>query len=257
MLSNNQIKHIRFLQQLKFRREFNQFVAEGDTLVLDMLASAYKVDMIVATDDWLQSNALLLNNYKATIISVKENDLQRISALKTPNQVVGVFNMPEITLDIENIKSQLTIALDDIKDTGNLGTIIRIADWFGIKNIVCSPETVDVYNSKVVQATMGSIARVNIFYLDLVDFLKSMQTSIKIYGTLLNGESVYTKTLDEKAIIVIGNESRGISNAILPYISEKLLIPSYPIGDSNSKAESLNASVATAIICSEFRRKTL
>ncbi len=255
MLSINQTKHIRSLQQKKFRTEFKQFVAEGNTLVCDLISSSYKVEMIIASNDWLESNSSLLNKSKATIISAKENELVRISTLKTPNQVIAVFNIPETRIDIESIKSELTIVLDDIKDPGNLGTIIRLADWFGIKNIVCSNETVDVYNSKVIQATMGSIARVNIFYTDLVEFLKSLPSNLKIYGTLLNGESVYSKTLDEKAIIVIGNESKGISESILPFINEKLLIPSYPIGTTNSKAESLNASIATAIICSEFRRK--
>ena len=255
MLSNNQIKHIHSLQQKRYRSELKQFVAEGNTLVRDLISSSFKAQMIAATKVWLDSNSLLLNNCTTNIISVKESELQRISTLKTPNQVIGVFDIPEIAVDMKYITTHLSIALDDIKDPGNLGTIIRIADWFGIKNIINSPETVDVYNSKVIQATMGSIARVNIFYTALEDFFKSIQSKVKIYGTFLDGESVYTKNLDEKAIILIGNESKGISKELLPYIHEKLLIPSYSACETKSKAESLNASVATAIICSEIRRR--
>lgn len=257
MLSSNQIKYIRSLQQKKFRIEFKKFVAEGDTLICDLIQSAYKAEMIIATNEWLENKSAVLLKNKSNIFSVKESELERISSLKTPNQVIAVFEIPDITIDIEYIKSQLTLVLDDIKDPGNLGTIIRIADWFGIHNIICSPETVDVYNSKVIQATMGSIARVNVFYMPIMEFLKSLPSSLNIYGTFLDGESVYSKNLSENGIIIIGNESNGISNDLLPFISEKLLIPSYSSDKKNSKAESLNASVATAVICSEFRRNSL
>ncbi len=254
MLSTNQIKYIRSLQQKKFRIEFKKFIAEGDTLVCDLLQSEHNAEMIVATNEWLESRSALLLKNKTSVFSAKESELERISSLKNPNQVIGVFEIPDINIDIEYISLHLTLVLDDIKDPGNLGTIIRIADWFGINNIICSPETVDVYNSKVIQATMGSIARVNVFYIPLIEFLKSIHSSIQTYGTFLDGESVYSKNLSENGIIIIGNESNGISNELLPYINEKLLIPSYASAKNNSKAESLNASVATAVICSEFRR---
>jgi TrmH family RNA methyltransferase len=255
MITFNQIKHIRSLQQKKYRNEYRQFVAEGNKLVSDLLYSRYKAELIAATDEWLSINSKLLKGFNTNIIEVNAKDLERISSLTTPNQVVAVFYYPENNINTNEIISQLSIVLDDIKDPGNLGTIIRIADWFGIKNIICSPETVDVYNPKVIQATMGSVARVNIFYTNLDEFLKSIAGKVKVYGSFLDGESIYEKKLDEHAVIIIGNESKGISEYLIPFISEKLLIPSYSINKTDSKAESLNASVATAIICAEFRRR--
>ena len=253
MLSKAIIKLIRSLDQKKYRIENNLFVAEGHKIVGEIIKTEIKINYIIAVKDWLNENKKLP---KTEIFEVTEKELQQISFLKTPQQVLAVCYIPENRLNLDNLKNSLTLALDDIQDPGNLGTIIRIADWFGISTIICSEHTVDAYNPKVVQATMGSIARVNLHYTDLAVFFKSLPSEIPIYGTLLNGKNIYSQTLSKNGLIVIGNESKGISDELLPYISQKLYIPSYAENPGN-KAESLNASVATAIVCAEFMRRTL
>jgi TrmH family RNA methyltransferase len=168
--------------------------------------------------------------------------------------VLALVEVPQQLNFAKSIFEKLILVLDEIKDPGNLGTIIRIADWFGISDIVCSNHSVDAYNPKVVQATMGSIARVNLRYTNLFEFLKNIPTDFPIYGTLLNGENIYNQTLSKNGIIIIGNESKGISDDILPFITNKLYIPSYA-ENLNNKAESLNASIATAIVCAEFKKR--
>jgi len=182
--------------------------------------------------------------------------LKKISSLTTPNEVLAICAIPENKLNVSELKNKLTLVLDDIRDPGNLGTIIRIADWFGIENIICSLETVDIYNPKVVQATMGSIARVNVFYEDLKTiFLEALtKNNFPIYGTVLNGENIFEKSLTSNGFIVIGNESNGISIELLPLINEKISIPTFSVNETNS-VESLNAAIATAIVCTEFKRR--
>jgi len=251
MLSKNTIKHLQSLKQNKFRDEFQQFVAEGDKLVTELLSGYFKIIEIFALKEWLTTHKVA-NHIAVTEVSTSE--LERISGLTTPNMVVALLEIPQAKNIDTAIFEKLLLVLDEIKDPGNLGTIIRIADWFGISSIICSNHTVDVYNPKVVQATMGSIARVNVLYAELKTLLETLPKDIPVYGTLLNGENIYTQELSKNGIVLIGNESKGISDELLPFITQKLLIPSYT-ENSGNKAESLNASVATAIVCAEFKRR--
>ncbi len=251
MLSKNKIKYILSLKLSKFRDEYQQFIAEGDKLVCDLLLSNYKISDIFATKDWIYNNTV---SNAITVTEVTENELKRISQLSTPNKVVAILDYKTIPEFNNAVFNELILMLDEIKDPGNMGTIIRIADWFGISTIICSHHSVEIYNPKVVQSTMGSIARVNVIYTDLKTFLNKVPENIPIYGTLLDGENIYDQNLSDNGIIIVGNESRGISKEIIPYITKKILIPSYA-QNKESKAESLNASVATAIVCAEFKRK--
>ena len=183
---------------------------------------------------------------------VKRADMERMSQLSTPTQVLAVYEMPQVTFDENGLSSNLIIALDRVQDPGNLGTIIRIADWFGITDIVCSPETVDVYNPKVVQATMGAISRVKVHYLDLAELIKR-NPDIPVYGTFLDGRNIYETSLTPHGIVVMGNEGQGISDEIGRLIKRRLFIPSYP--QERPTSESLNVGMATAITVAEFRRR--
>lgn len=255
MLSKNQIKYVNSLKQKKFREEHNLFIAEGTKIVPELLVSGISVKQVYATSDFFRNNKIA-----ATIerFEIKENELERISALMTPNEVLAVCETPHYQLEIDPLKDKLTLVLDEIKDPGNLGTIIRVADWFGIENIICSNDTVDAFNPKVVQATMGSISRIKVYYTDLVNFLMNQESTFKyqVFGALLEGESIYSKQLPSNGFIIIGNESKGISEKLLPYITGKISIPSFSHYKTvTGEAESLNAAIATSIICSEFRRR--
>ncbi len=262
MLSKSQISFINSLKQKKYREEHQLFIAEGAKIVPELLNSSIVVKQVYATSDFLRNNVI-----PSTVerFEIKENELERISSLTKANEVLAVCETPNYFLDSESLKGKLTLVLDDIKDPGNLGTIIRIADWFGIENIVCSSETVDAFNPKVVQATMGSIARIKVHYINLIDFLKQQRTGVtlsgvegkpKIYGALLEGKNIYTEKLSSEGLIVIGNESRGISEEVQNLITDKISIPSFSHYKSGGgEAESLNAAIATSIICSEFRRR--
>lgn len=255
MLSKNQIKFLNSLKQKKGREDEQLFIVEGVKMVAELLNSKINVTQLYATKSYLKSEKI---NGFFEIIEIKTTELERISALTTPNEVLAVCKIPKLIFDTTQLEGKLTLILEDIKDPGNLGTIIRIADWFGIENIVCSKETVDVYNPKVVQATMGSIARVNLHYMPLIDLLNINKINLKysVFGALLNGENIYSKPLPNKGFIIIGNESKGISNSLLPFITDQLNIPSFShFNSTGGEAESLNAAIATAIICSEFRRR--
>lgn len=240
MISKNQIKWIRQLEQKKFRKRDGLFVAEGPKIVGDLMR-IYKPHTVFATSDWEGS----------VDVSVSDDELRKISFLQHPQQVLAVFPIPTVTSSIDT--TQLYLALDGIQDPGNLGTIIRIADWFGIKTIFCSQDTVDAYNPKVVQATMGSIARVEVVYTNLAELFTSLPADFPVYGTLLDGENLYSKQLSAAGMIIMGNEGNGISQPIRPFVHHRLLIPQYSEGDT---AESLNVAIATAITCAEFRRRT-
>jgi RNA methyltransferase, TrmH family len=258
MLSKNQIKRITGLQQKKYRELNHEFLVEGEKSVAEVFHSKYEIKELFATSDWLIQNDDLINKLTVNSASVSTVELDRISFLKTPNKVLAIVSIPEVLEINPEMFDDIVLALDNIRDPGNLGTIIRTADWFGIRNIVCSTGCVDVYNPKVVQSTMGSIFRTNLFYQNLKEFLKSSPTEIMKYGCLLNGENIHTTVLQCPAIIVIGNESNGISDELLPFISKKIRIPSSPAqpsGVDSGHAESLNASLANAIVCYEFRRQ--
>lgn len=240
MLSKNQAKLIRSLEQKKNREREGLFVAEGPKVVGDLLQAGYTARLIV--DD--------------------ETEVRKVSFLQHPQGVLGVFEIPRHdTLTAEELRAMLSrellLALDGIQDPGNLGTIIRIADWFGITTLLCSRQTADAYNPKVVQATMGSLARVRVVYTELAETLRAINRpdteAIPIYGTLLDGEDLYQQPLTPNGLIVMGNEGNGITPEIRTMVNRKLRIPNF--NPQPTAADSLNVAIATAITCSEFRRR--
>ena len=249
MLSKALQKRIASLENKKQRRESGLFVAEGSKTVIDLIAAGVVPEKVIATANWLADNRL---NTGIEVIEVELEEMKRISFQQAPQGVMGIFRQPQYDTDTTTPQRELCLALDNVQDPGNLGTIIRIADWFGIENIFCSTGTADIYNPKTIQATMGAIGRVRVHYVDLPEMLASLKGKAPIYGTFLDGEVVYTKKLEKHGVIVMGNEGNGIGDECSRHITEKLLIPSYPEGRATS--ESLNVSVATAIICNEFRR---
>ena len=248
-ISKNKIKFIRSLEQKKVRREERVFLAEGPKLSADLLGH-FRCRYLAATDDWLVSH----NSIEADEIDTATIDeIARASLLKTPQDVIAIFNQRKEKTDITVIEKQLCLALDDVQDPGNLGTIIRIADWFGIEHIFCSTNTVDVYSPKVVQATMGALSRVHLHYVSLTDLIGKLNKNVPIYGTLLDGTNIYTQELSTTGLIVMGNEGNGITAEVRQLINRKLYIPNYPEGRDTS--ESLNVAIATAVTCAEFRRR--
>ncbi len=257
MISNSKIKYISALHQSKFRKKFSQFITEGHKLVLESIHSNHEVVEVYATEKWMTAYAQLVPK-SVLLEQVSEKDMKRISALHSPSPVLAVVNIVHKKIQAHKIKNQLILALDNLQDPGNLGTIIRTADWFGIKHIVCSQNTVSCYNPKVVQASMGSIFHVDISYTDLKPYLQdSAKHNIPIYGTFLDGENILETSLTKNGIILIGNEGKGISKELQPIVNKRLLIPNFNAnsGQDYKTAESLNASIATAIICYEFQRK--
>ncbi len=253
MISKNRIKFISSLSTKKARNQNGLFIIEGTKLVLELLDSDFDVEYIVAYESWFSENR---TSPEIETIETNEQGMKKISNLTTPSDVLAVAKIPDINIDEFSCASELVLVLDDIRNPGNLGTIIRIADWFGIKQIICSNETVDVYNPKVVQATMGAIFRTKLYYCHLADFfsIQQKQHSIPVYGTFMEGESIYTKQLPNSAYIIMGNEGIGISSEIEKHISQKISIPSFSDGKGS---ESLNVAIATSIILSEFKRQSL
>ena len=247
-LSKNKIKYIHSLEQKKIRKEERVFLAEGPKLVGDLLGH-FPCRFLVATPFWFQEHPGI---DASELVEVSQEDLSRASLLKTPQQVLAIFEQPQYTLDPEAVRSSLCLALDDVQDPGNLGTIIRLADWFGIEHIICSQNTVDVYNPKTIQATMGGIARVKVHYTSLPDFIRSLGDT-PVFGTFLDGKNMYEQPLSANGLIVMGNEGNGIGKEVATLINRKLYIPNYPAGQETS--ESLNVAIATAVICAEFRRQ--
>ena len=248
-LSKNKLKYIRSLKDKKHRNEHRTFVAEGNKMVSDLLPYL-KCQLLIAMPEFLYE--LDISDIEE-VIEVNESQLAQTSFLQNPQQVLAVFYQPHS--DINDIsKNDLILALDGIQDPGNLGTIIRLADWYGISHIICSQDTADVYNPKVVQATMGALARVSVHYTDLHEYLSDNQ-HIPLYGTLLDGENMYEQELTSNGIIIMGNEGNGIRPEIENLITKKIYIPNYPAG--NPTSESLNVAIATAIVCAEFRRRNL
>lgn len=245
-LSKAKIKWVQQLSAKKFRKQLGLFVAEGDKMVAEMLAT-FVCKTLFYTDAYtgpIQGGET---------IEVSYDELCKISRLETPQHVLAVFELPQYTLQASHLKDQLVIALDGIQDAGNLGTIVRLADWFGVEHILCSHGTVDVYNPKVVQATMGALARVKVHYVDLPALLQTL--SMPIYVTALDGENLYQTTLSDAGVVVMGNEGNGVSDPVKAIATHSLLIPNFPVGRVTS--ESLNVGVATAVFCAEFRRRQL
>ena len=254
MISKNKAKFIISLQKKKVREEERLFIIEGDKLVKEFLAAKIPIKILVAKHEFMTSLPADLNGFVKEIEEVSNEELKHISTLKTPHNTLAVVPMPERELDASEVLKQLCVALDCVQDPGNLGTIIRAAAWFGIKNIVCSPDCVDVYNPKVIQASMGAILHVNIFYSDLEKLFKTAaKKKIPVFGTMLEGNSIYKHKLDNKGIILLGNESKGISEELVQYITEKIMIPG--VIKATPGIESLNVSMAASIVFSEFLRK--
>ena len=246
-------RFIASLATAKGRREHSLFVAEGTKCVLETIDS-FKVYALLCTDAWYTAHADALTAGIPDITVVRRADIIEMSSLTTPADVIAVYHIPDTAM-ITPSASRLALALDRVQDPGNLGTIIRIASWMGIGDIYCSHDTVDLYNPKVVQATMGAIARVAVHYCDLPALLAdSRRSGVAVYGTFLDGDDIYTAPLTTGGIVVMGNEGNGISDAVASHVDHRLYIPSYPPGAPC--VESLNVSVATAITVAEFRRQT-
>ena len=247
MISKSQISFIKSLQQKRIRKEHGLFIVEGLKSVSEFIHSDYTIDTIYYTENVMPKLGILSHNIKA--IEISASDLAKISALTSPQQILALVKVPKArVLTTEMLKGSFTIALDGIQDPGNLGTIIRTADWFGIKLLVCSEDTVDVYNSKVVQATMGSLSRVHVAYTDLDQVLE--QTGVPIFGALLDGKSIYKTDFGMEGIVILGNEGNGIRPEIIRQIEFPVTIPRF------GKAESLNVAVSASIFCSEMRRNS-
>ncbi len=254
MLGTTRIKWIRSLGQKKFRDLYGMFLAEGNKLVSGLLESEIVVETLVATAEFLERTDLPAGIPE--VIVTDRQTLARASLLQTPQECLAVCRIPAAPLPAEAGARDLVICLDSIRDPGNLGTMVRLAAWFGITHVVCSHDTADVYNPKAVQATMGALAEVKVHYTALDRFLQQCsQHSLPVYGTFLEGENLYQADLTPNGAVVLGNEGSGIRYNLLPLISRKLTIPGFT--KTTRRVESLNVSMAAAILCSEFRRRLL
>lgn len=240
MLSKNQLKFIRSLKKKKFRQTEQLFLAEGIKVVEELINSAFKVHQLYATESY--SNTLKSDDIQL----ISEKELRLVSDFSSPNQILGIFEIPKSKV---LVKEGITVVLDEINDPGNLGTIIRLCDWFGVSQLICSENTVDCYNQKVVQSSMGSLARVSVNYVDIVAYLTNEKRTI--YGTFLKGENIYTSKLEKNAVIVLGNEANGISSEIEQLVDNRITIPQF---GEQQNTESLNVAMSTAITLSEFKR---
>ncbi len=244
MLSKAKIKSVQSLQDKKHRKAHSLFVAEGAKIMPDVLGSKIIVKTLFATEQWFSANEKIVNNGAECIVA-DEREMKQLSALQSPPEVLAVCEIPKTEIPVKF--TGLTLLLDTIQDPGNLGTIIRLADWYGIEHIVCSPACADIYNPKTIQATMGSFVRVQMHYIPLADFLEK-HTEMPVYGALLKGESLYKTKFEHNAFLLIGNEGNGIDAALQKYIQHPVFIPR--IGN----AESLNAAMAAAVICDAWAR---
>jgi RNA methyltransferase, TrmH family len=255
MISKSKIKFIRSLQNKKIRETEQLFVIEGDKLIKEFLMAGAPIQMLAAKPEFISSLPIDLISPVRQIEHVSFEELKLMSSLKTPHNALAVVKAPDHSFDMKGILNQLCAVLDCVQDPGNMGTIIRAAAWFGIKNIVCSPECVDVYNPKVIQASMGALLHVNVFYTDLKELLIfAGNNKVPVFGTLLEGDSIYSHELNDKGIILLGNESKGISAELIPLITEKIRIPKFSLDKEG--IDSLNVGMAASVVFSEFLRKS-
>ena len=257
MISKNKIKYVRSLALKKVRKEEKAFVAEGGKLFADLI-DYFVPRYVFATKEWMDLNSVLICKikelYGVAVDEATDEELCKISFQETPQDVLAVFLQSDSRVEIENVAcDNLCIALDEVQNPGNLGTIMRVADWFGIEHIFCTTTCADVYNPKTVQATMGALARVKVHYCDLNESLRRISANIPVYGTFLDGENIYTQELSSNGVILMGNEGRGISQDMAKCVTKRVLIPSFP--QNRPTSESLNVAVATSIVCAEFRRR--
>ncbi|MFK7950404.1 MAG: TrmH family RNA methyltransferase [Saprospiraceae bacterium] len=254
MLSKTKIKYLNSLKSKKFRQKYNNFVAEGDKIGIEILKNAQNTDAIFSTNieaiyalpSWIKNHQDLLQPFQAITTEVDNTMLKKISNFQTPNQALIILKQFDFDLPPKQIQTNLTLLLDEIQDPGNLGTILRIADWFGIPNVICSTNCADIYNPKTIQATMGAFLRVRTFRLDLTKFCRNF-SQLPVYGAVLGGENLFQTKLNKNALVVIGNEGKGISPEMIKQLTHHIEIP------ANGHAESLNAAIATGIICAAFR----
>ena len=256
MLSKSKITFIKSLHQKKFREEELLFIAEGSKVVDELLKSSFVVKTIVATSSYLSSIDHKLLTAVPEVIEVKSSDMERISALTTPQEVLAVVEIPKFILEIADLKGKLTLLLDDVRDPGNFGTIVRIAHWYGVGQIIASLNSVDPFNPKVVQAAMGSLFHVPVYSIGLEGLLSQVkaETDLPVYATVLGGANLFDAPISQEGLIILGNESMGIRTSLQELSSHKITIPSYELQPGN-KPESLNVGVSAAIVLSEFRRK--
>lgn len=258
MLTNNRISFVKSLQQKKYRAEEGLFVAEGDKLVREYLQSSLEVVAVYGSTDWLRRHGKLIGSNTESA-GAEERDLGRMSSMVTAPEVLAVVKVPQPEIGAKEFLTGITLVLDGIRDPGNMGTIIRTADWFGVDRIVASDDCADHWNPKVVQASMGSLTRVKIVNRKLDDFftgLKNSSTAVpSVFGTFMEGENIYAASLPDAALIVIGNEANGIRETTEAFVDRKISVPSYNTGEH--KPESLNAAIAAALVLGEFRRRFL
>ncbi|MDP2722238.1 MAG: RNA methyltransferase [Bacteroidales bacterium] len=253
MLSKAKTKLINALLTKKFRQQHQLFRVEGSNNVLDFLYGGSEVMEVFASEAWIEQHQSETGSIRPEVVSADE--MKKITSLTTPSEVLALFRLPEETKAPYQIHEHLTLMLDDIRDPGNLGTIIRTADWFGIRKVICSQATTDAFSPKVVQASMGSLARVDVRYADLFDVLQNLKADMPVYGALLEGAPLHEIHHSGQGVILIGSEAHGISTALLPFINHRITIaPGQAL--SSGKAESLNASIATAIICYELSKNS-
>ena len=256
MISKNKIKYLKSLEMKKHRQAESVFVAEGPKIVGDLLNAGFEPTYLVVVE--CSDFASRLQNFDLNGVQidfVTADDLRKVSSLEAPQQVLAVLKQPIWQLDSNIASKELCLALDEVQNPGNLGTIIRLAAWFGIEHLFCSKGCADVYNSKTVQATMGGLAHVKVHYVDLVEMIGNLPNGTPVYGTFLDGENLYGRQLEQRGLIVMGNEGRGVSKEVENLVTEKLFIPNYPA--ERESTESLNVAIATAIVCAEFRRRAL
>ena len=257
-VTKSKIKLIRSLEQKKFREQHALFIVEGDKTVREALDSSLIVETVLAKKAWLEQIPYSTLSKVSEIIEINDNELSQISFMKTPNQALAIVQTPKYALDITEITGGLSVYLDRVQDPGNLGAIIRLADWFGISHVICGNGCADPFGVKTVQSTMGAIIRVKTYKTD-VSFFQQLENHLpdfSVYGTFLDGEHLYDAPLSDNAVIVMGNESKGISDDVAQYVKRRLFIPRYPsAGEATS--ESLNVATAAAIVCAEFRRKSI
>jgi TrmH family RNA methyltransferase len=252
MLSHSQIKYINSLKIKKFRQQHKAFIIEGEKGVSELLVSTLQIQKVFALSEWISKNASVIKRRNIEMLEITVDELKKVSDLVTPNQVLAIAVIPEFKEPDPSQYKGMALALDGIRDPGNMGTIIRTADWFGIHQIICSTDSVDIYNPKVVQATMGSFSRVAVSYCNLPDFFRSLPAGIPVFGALLEGPDITKKTFTREGIILIGSESHGVSASLIPFINEPLHIPRFSENNGKNNIESLNASIANGIICYEI-----
>ena len=257
MISSSKSKLIRSLRHKKYRDQHRLFLVEGEKMVSELLKAGsenpYAIRELLATPEWMQGHHSLLRKKETEITEASPTEIKKVSNLKTPQSVIALVSIPPVSFRSESLLNTPVLAFESIRDPGNLGTIIRTADWFGISQIICTPDSTDLFNPKVVQSTMGAIARVQVHYMALEALLQSREMEVKtVSGTFMEGKSIYETSLGPDPLILFGNESHGLSRSITPLIQRRITIPSF--SPSGQGSESLNVASAVAVVCSQIRR---